>query len=64
MLINDGEPKEELPEEKNHMVRMAEMTTVWGEMEFVSTGLKKKKKEKKEMLLGKTISRLGLRRRP
>ena len=36
LLINDGEPQEELPEEKNHMARISEITTVWGEMEFVS----------------------------
>ena len=45
------------------MVRMAEMTTFWGEMEFVSPELKKNKEEK-EMLLVQVISMLESRRRP
>ena len=36
MLNDDREHKEELPEEKNHMVRMSNMNTVWGEMDLAA----------------------------
>ena len=36
MLIDYGETKEELPEEKNHMLGTSYITTVWGGMELAA----------------------------
>ena len=39
VLIDDVEPKQELTEEKNHMVRMFDMTTVWREIELAAPNI-------------------------